>query len=149
MIEELDCKILRELISNPQESFSNIAKKLDISQNTVKKRYQKMIAEKTILRSFITMDLSKIGFQGKARFTIRTHQKTQTIEALKKIPNIVLVAETFGDYDVIAIAAFKDFTSMIKIDNDVKKISTILQMDVSLEKATYFPVSEQFNFLIL
>jgi len=149
MIEELECKILRELISNPQDSFSNIAKKLNISQNTVKKRYEKMIAEKTIIRTFLTIDLSKIGFQGKARFTIRTHQKTQTIEALKKIPNIVLVAETFGDYDVIAIAAVKDLTSMIKIDNEVKKIPSILQADVTLEKATYFPVSEQFNFLVL
>ena len=148
MIEELDCKILNELISRPQESFSKIAKKLNISQNTVKKRYEKMIEKKTILRSFITIDLSKIGFQGKARFTIRTNEKTQTIDALKQIPNIVLVAETFGDYDVIAIAAVKDFTSMVKIDSEVKKIPSILQLDVALEKATYFPVSEQFNFLV-
>jgi Lrp/AsnC family transcriptional regulator, regulator for asnA, asnC and gidA len=146
-MNELDCGILKELISNPQISFSAIAKKLNISQNTVKKRYEKMVKEKTILRSSITIDLLKIGFQGRARFTIRTDQKILTIEALKKIPNIVMVAETYGDYDVIAFAIVKDYTSMMDISNVIKEIPTIKQVDVSLEETTHFPVSEQFNYI--
>jgi Lrp/AsnC family transcriptional regulator, regulator for asnA, asnC and gidA len=146
-MNELDCGILKELISNPQISFSAIAKKLNISQNTVKKRYEKMVKEKTILRSSITIDLLKIGFQGRARFTIRTDQKILTIEALKKIPNIVMVAETYGDYDVIAFAIVKDYTSMMDISNEIKEIPTIKQVDVSLEETTHFPVSEQFNYI--
>jgi Lrp/AsnC family transcriptional regulator for asnA, asnC and gidA len=146
-MNELDCGILKELISNPQISFSAIAKKLNISQNTVKKRYEKMVKEKTILSSFITIDLIKIGFQGRARFTIRTDQKASTIESLKKIPNITLVAETFGDYDVIAFAIVKDYTSMMEVSNEIKNIPTIKQADISLEKTTHFPVSEQFNYL--
>ncbi len=144
-MKKIDDKILRELIINPQAPFSAIAKRLNISQNTVKKKYEKMIQGKIILHSSITIDLLKIGYQGRARFTIRTDQKNLTIEALKKIPNIIVVAETFGDYDVIAIAAIKDYTSMISIANEIKKIQSIIQTDVSLEKTSHFPVSKQFN----
>lgn len=148
-MNELDYEILRELISDPQVSFSAIAKKLNVSQNTIKKRYQKMVAEKKILRSFITINLAKIGFQGRARFTIKTDQKMLTIESLKKIPNVFLVAETFGDYDVIAFAAVKDYNGLMTISSEIKKLPTIKQTDISLEKVTHFPVSEQFNYLSL
>ena len=144
-MKNIDDKILHELIINPQAPFSAIAKKLNISQNTVKKKYEKMIEDKIILRSSITIDLLKIGYQGRARFTIRTEQKNLTIEALKKIPNIIVVAETFGDYDVIAIAAIKDYTNMISIANEIKQIPSISQTDVSLEKTSHFPASKQFN----
>ncbi len=144
-MKNVDYQILQELISNPQASFSTIAKKLNISQNTIKKKYEKMLQEKTILHNFITIDLQKIGYEGRARYTIKTQQKILTIEALKKIPNVILVSETFGDYDVIAFAVVKDYTSMINITDKIKKIPTIMQADVSLEKTTHFPVSQQFN----
>jgi DNA-binding Lrp family transcriptional regulator len=147
-MKNLDDEIMHELIMNPQIPFSRIAKKLNISQNTIKKKYEKMVKDKIILRSTITIDLLKIGYQGKARFTIRTEQKEATIEALKKIPNIILVAETVGDYDVIAIAAVKDYKSMINMSNEVKKIPTVSQADVALEETTHFPVSTQFNLLL-
>ncbi len=144
-MKNLDDEILHELIVDPQIPFSSIAKKLNISQNTVKKKYEKMVKEKRILRSTITVDLAKIGYQGKARFTIRTEQKQETIEALKKIPNIFIVAETLGDYDVIAIAAVKNYQSIISMSDEIKSIPSIIQADISLEATTHYPVSTKFN----
>jgi DNA-binding Lrp family transcriptional regulator len=147
-MKDLDDAILREFILDPQASFSSIAKKLKISQNTVKKKYDKMVEEKIVLCSTITLDLLKIGYQGKARFTIRTEHRSQTIEALTKISNIFIVAETLGDYDVIAFAAIKDYKSMLEISNQIKSIPTVIQADVAFEETTYFPVGAQFNNLI-
>jgi DNA-binding Lrp family transcriptional regulator len=144
-MKNLEDEILHELIVNPQIPFSSIAKKLKISQNTVKKKYEKMVKEKIILRSTITVDLLKVGYQGRARFTIRTEQKKETIEALKKIPNIFLIAETLGDYDLVVIAAIKDYKNIINISNEIKSIPTIIQADVALEEITHFPVSDKFN----
>ncbi|MGD6933097.1 MAG: Lrp/AsnC family transcriptional regulator [Candidatus Bathyarchaeia archaeon] len=144
-MKDVDNEILHELVNNPQAPFSLIAKKLNIAQNTVKKKYEKMVYEKIILHSFITIDLLKIGYQGRARITIKTEQKTLTIEALKKIPNVVLVAETIGDYDIIVLAVIKDYQDMLRTTDEIKKVPTISQADVSLEKITHFPVNLQFN----
>ncbi len=144
-MKDVDNEILHELVNNPQASFSSIAKKLNIAQNTVKKKFEKMVYDKTILYSFITIDLLKIGYQGRARITIKTEQKPLTIEALKKIPNVVLVAETVGDYDIIVLAVIKDYSDMLRITDEIKKVPTISQADVSLEKTTHFPVNPQFN----
>ncbi|XHH08029.1 MAG: Lrp/AsnC family transcriptional regulator [Candidatus Bathyarchaeia archaeon] len=148
-MKKIDNEILTELLKDPQASFSEVAKKLNISQNTLKKKYEKLIKEKIILCSFVTINLEKIGYQGRIKFTIKTTQKASTIEALKKIPSVVVVAETFGDYDVIAFAVVKDYNSMIKVTEEIKNIPTIIQADVALEKTTHYPVSQQFNHLTI
>jgi Lrp/AsnC family transcriptional regulator, regulator for asnA, asnC and gidA len=144
-VKKLKNEILRELIDNPQIPFSHISKKLKVSQNTVKKKYEEMVKEKVILNSSITIDLSKIGFQGSARFTITTEKKEETIEALKKIPNIILIAETFGDYNIVAIAIIKDYKSMLSIANEIWKMPPVKQVDVGLAQEAHFPLDAQFT----
>jgi len=43
-----------------------------------------------------------------------------TIEKLLQIPNIFLIAETIGKYDIIAFAAFRNLKEVKKIVNEIR-----------------------------
>ena len=64
--DNLDRLILSELFKDAQLSFAKIAKKLGTSPHTIRKRYEKMKKEGIIESCIVGIDLSKLGYQGKA-----------------------------------------------------------------------------------
>jgi Lrp/AsnC family transcriptional regulator, regulator for asnA, asnC and gidA len=147
-MDEIDYLILGELLLDAQLSFLQIAKKLKISSFTVKSRYDKMVKEGIILRSIINIDLSKLGYQGKM-FLLITNAPNQTkevtINALKKMRNIINVSETVGPFDIIAIAPIIDFNSVKNMVSEVKKIPSVQRVTVTCINETMFPISETFG----
>jgi len=86
-MDEIDLRIIRELTKDAQTPFLRIAKKLGVSPETVRTRYRKMKEEGTIKRCSISINLSRIGYQGKVFLMITNapnHDKSKTIDALKK-----------------------------------------------------------------
>jgi hypothetical protein len=71
--------------------------------------------------------------------------KTATINALKKMPNIFLITEIIGEFDVLAIAAVKDFTSIIDMMNTIRKLPSVEQAEATFVTDTLFPAGEEFN----
>lgn len=147
-MDKIDLQILKELTRNFQMSFSRAAKKIGISPKTLQRRYEKMKKEGMILRSSITMDLSKIGYQGKAYLMITNapnQDKTMTIDALSQMQNVFLFTETIGDIDVLAIAAVNDFKSIINLVNAIRKLPSVDKVEVDFSTDTAFPVDKEFN----
>jgi DNA-binding Lrp family transcriptional regulator len=146
-MDEVDLQILKELTEDAQTSFSRIAEKIGVSPKTVQTRYEKMKEARIILRSAITVDLSKLGYQGRAFLMITNapnKTKKDTIGALKQMQNIILLTEIIGDFDVLAIAAIKDFKSIIDIVNAIRKLPSVDQVEVSFTDNTSFPVEKGF-----
>ena len=120
-LDRIDQQILAALIENPTESFLKIAKKLDISPSTVKKRYDKM-KNRVFTNPFVVIDLSKLGFQGKAFLLVSNSNEGNpqlTLDKLHKMPNVFLIAETVGKFDFIAYVAFRDIKEIEKIINEI------------------------------
>lgn len=148
MMDDVEISILEELTKNPQIPFLRIAEKIGVSPRTVQKKYQKMKDNGIILRSSIIINLSKIGFQGKAYLHITNapgHEKAATINALKKIPNMFMISEIIGEFDVLAIAAFRSFTSIMDEVNAIRKLPTVDRVDVTFVTDTMFPGPKEFN----
>ncbi len=150
-MDEIDYLILGELLLDAQMSFLQIAKKLKISSFTVKSRFDKMVKEGIIRKAIINIDLSKLGYQGKA-FLLITNEPNQsketTISALKKMGNILVVSEILGPFDLIAIAPIIDFDSIKDLVNMVKKIPSVQRVNVTLVNETMFPLSDTFGKMI-
>jgi DNA-binding Lrp family transcriptional regulator len=143
-----DLEILRLLTENPQEPFYRIAKKIGVSPRTVEKRFQKMKEAGTIIHPTIIVDLSKIGYQGEAYLQIVNapgFEKTTTIDALKRIPNIFLVTEIIGNFDILAIAAVKDYRSIINMINTVRQLPSVEKVEADFVTDTQFPATTGFN----
>ncbi len=147
-MDEIDQKIMKELTKNAQAAFSRIAKKIGVSPQTVQIRYAKMKEEGAILRSAIIVDLLKVGYQGKAELMITNapnHKKKETMDALKKMRDIFLETEIIGSFDVLAVAAIRDFRSGIKLVNSIRALPSVDHVDVSFTTDTAFPVSRGFT----
>ena len=148
VLEEIDIRIIRELTKNAQTPFTEIAKRLGISSETVRKRYQKMKKEDTIMHSSIAIDLSKIGYNVKSFFMITnkpTATKTATKEALRKMKNIFIVAEIIGEYDLLAIGAAVNLNGALGMMNDIRKLPSVERVNLGLVNDTVFPVKTSFT----
>jgi len=147
-MDKVDVCILRELTKNPQMPFLRIAEKVGVSPRTVQKKFQKMKENGIILRSSIIIDLSKIGYQGKAYLTITNapgQSKEKTIDALKKMPNMFMITDIIGDFDVLVIAAVRAFTSIMDDVNAIRKLPSVERVEVTFVTDTMFPGPKEFN----
>lgn len=147
-MDQLDFRILNELLKDPMVPFSTIAKNVGASFYTVKKRYERMREEKLIFDPVIAIDLSKIGYQGKAFLMITdapNYDKAKTIEELSKIKNIISITEVVGVFDILAIAPILDFNNFMSIVKKVKELSGVLKVEVTLIKDTAFPIDKNFD----
>ena len=150
-IDKIDLQILKEITKNPQMSFLRIAEKMGISPVTVQRRFKKMKEEGILLQSSITVDLSKIGYQGKAYLMITTapsQDKTTTMDALTRMKDVFMFAEIAGDFDLLAITAVKDFKNIMNLVKAVKKLSSVDQVEIAFTTDTAFPADKDFNKLL-
>ena len=147
-MDKLDYLILSELLKNAQASYSKIATKLGTSPYTVKKRYESMIKDGIIFGSTISIDLSKIGYQGKAflLITISPQQdKMKTITHLTKTRNVIVVSKIIGPFDILAIAPVMDLASIRTLVQEVKRAPGVQRVDLAIINDTSFPVNPSFK----
>ncbi len=150
-MDEIDYLILGELLLDAQLSFLQIAKKLDISSFTVKSRYDKMVKEGIIRKAIINIDLSKLGYQGKIFLFITNvpnQPKENTINALKKMRNILVTSEIIGPYDLIAIAPTTDFKNLKELIGQVKSIPSVQHVKITCISDTSFPLNPSFGKIV-
>jgi Lrp/AsnC family transcriptional regulator, regulator for asnA, asnC and gidA len=150
-MDEVDKQIIGELAKDARMAFSRIAKEIGVSTETVRKRYQRMKKEGTIIRSTIVIDLSKIGYEGKTILKITNtpnHDIAVTMDLLSKMPDIFLSKEVLGDADALAIAPFKDLKSTVALINNLKKAPSVDRVEISNITNTFFPVTKDFNKLL-
>jgi|WetSurMetagenome_2_1015567.scaffolds.fasta_scaffold10101_4 DNA-binding Lrp family transcriptional regulator len=147
-MDRLDFLILSELLKNPQMPFSAISKKVGTSPYTVAKRYQRMTQEGTIAHSIVSIDLSKLGYQGKAFLMITNtpqEEKQHIVEALKKVRNVVSISEVMGAFNILAVAMITDVDSIKTLVKEVKKIHGVEHLEVTYIDDASFPIKASFG----
>ena len=144
-LDRLDFLILSELLKDATLSFADVAKKVGTSPYTVRRRIARLKEEGVIIRSIVSIDLAKLGYQGKAFLLINVSpsgDKSQTISYLKKMCNIIVVTEIVGPCDVLAIAPITDLNSVQTLVAEAKRAPFVLRVKIACVDDTYFPVSQ-------
>ena len=92
-IDEIDMKIIEKLSNDGRMSFRKISMELEISTDTVARRY-KELRRNNAIKVLIQIDPAKIGYLGQAIFMIAfAYEKTvgSVVETISKIPNVTLI----------------------------------------------------------
>jgi DNA-binding Lrp family transcriptional regulator len=147
-MDKADLNLITELKKNAKTSFLKISKEIGVSPKTALYKYKRMKDKGIILRPVISIDLSKIGYEGKAYLMITnapTQDEDMTIETLKQIKDIIIVADTIGDFDVLAVALIRDLKSFGKLLQDIKKVPSISRVEFVLVADTAFPVDKTYD----
>ena len=142
-MDKLDYLILTELLKDAQMSFVTIAKKLGTSPYTIRKRYERMVKEGLINKCIVTIDLSKLGYQGKVFLMITIapqRDKSKTTAALAKMRNIFIVTEVMGSFDILAVAPVTDLNNIKAIVNEIKELPDVQKVEITCISNTIFPL---------
>ncbi len=113
-LDELDYRILSELMKDARKSVREIAKAVNSSPATVHSRLQKLI-RKGIIKGFIPLvDSSKVGFPITAIIMVsaKGDKLKELEEELRNVKNVIAVYDITGDYDLMVIAKFRDMESL-------------------------------------
>lgn len=151
-MDRIDRDILRKLKENPQKPFLKIAEEIGISPITVQKRYEKMKKDGVIFGTFTVLDLSKIGYQGKAFLFVtasKNYDAKMTVKKLSQIPNLFFVSEIIGAFDVLAMVAFRDIAEIKEIVNKIRALSSVHKVEVTLTDGTHYPVKKEYDYIQL
>jgi DNA-binding Lrp family transcriptional regulator len=137
MIEALDSAILRELTKDSRQTNVQIAKKLKISEGTVRQRISKLI-ESDIIQNFTVQTSMKTGFS--SFVLVQTNPQIETkkiVQNLKKIKDIQTIFETTGDYDVVikvstgSAQEFNFIIEKIRTTKGIQKTDTLVLLKIN------------------
>ncbi len=140
-LDKLDYLILSELQEDARKSLREIAEKLGVAEATVYNRINKM-RKLGIIEKFIpVIDYSKLGFDLIAVIGISAEggHVVEVEDLLAREPNVTAVYDVTGEFDVIAVAKFKDrdslnsFVKRIAGLEHVKKTYTMVVLNVVKE----------------
>ena len=116
-VDEVDQKILVMLQVNGRLPFTEIARKLKLSESTIRKRVQSLEKRGVIKRFTIEIDPSKIGINTVAIVGVDV-DPTKLLEAAQKlceIEEIRCVATSTGDHMIITEIWSKDGRALTRI----------------------------------
>ncbi|SMH72484.1 AsnC family transcriptional regulator [Candidatus Nitrosotalea okcheonensis] len=101
--DELDMKIITELSRDGNTSVPNLSKKLGVNTSVLYSRVKRLVKKKLIKKFTIVVDESLIGIGVRATMGINRDPKLkdQIHKALLKTPEIVVISEVTGRFDIL------------------------------------------------
>jgi Lrp/AsnC family leucine-responsive transcriptional regulator len=146
LMDKIDYTILSELTKNSTETFLKIGKRMGISSMTVQKRFERMKKEGIILGTSTMIDLSLIGYKGKAFLFIKYSSNTTPSfkENILQIPNLFLFAEIMGEFDAFAMMMYKDTSEIKQVSDKIRAESCVKQVKVAVTSDTFYPFKEEY-----
>ena len=137
IIDELDKQIVGKLTLDGRASFTKIAKEIGASTDTVVKRYHKLREEGAIKVS-IQINPNKIGYNSILDFNISVTTpgglSDPIVESLAKIPDVIIITKTSGDYDLQLTAMIRDIAQAFAIQDQIARICGITKIEASARK---------------
>lgn len=108
-MDALDVMIIHELQSDPQQPQADIAKKVEASETTVRRRLKRLLDER-IIRIVAIADPRALGYNVRAMIGIKTHPGMidAVAEKLASYANVHYALLTTGPYDLVAWVVFRD-----------------------------------------
>ena len=132
-IDKIDLKIADILAENGRISMESLGREIGISPYIVKRRYERLKND-GILKVTIQFNPHKIGYRALCVFfTVTSDEKSVLIiEKISKIPDIISIMKTTGDYDLQIYAMVQDLDRLLSIQEEIGKIQGITKIDVEL-----------------
>lgn len=125
MLDKTNLAILKFLQEDASMPFTEIARRLKISESTVRKRVEKLKSEGVVKRFTVTIEPSKIGLNSVAivGVDVDPSKLLEVAQKLCEIPETRYVATSTGDHMIMTEIWTKDGRELTKIISE--KIGTI------------------------
>lgn len=142
-IDTLDLQIISEMMENAAISYAELGKKLFVSGGTIHVRIKKLEEYQIVKGTRLNVDLKQLGYDVIAFIGIFLEKSSLydlVAEELHKIPEIVRLNYTTGNYSMFAQIVCKDINQLRHVLHDeLQKIKGIERTEtfISLEENFY------------
>jgi Lrp/AsnC family transcriptional regulator for asnA, asnC and gidA len=133
-LDQIDCKMIRLLQKDGRISNTDIAKKVGISEATVRSRLNRLIKEK-IIQIVAVSDPLILGFQivGNIRIHVDIKKMNSIIKELKKIKALWFIVQSTGGTGIDTEFVVKSLEELNELIFDrINKIDGIIKTETSL-----------------
>ncbi len=116
-LNETDLKIISFLKKDSRISYTDLGKKLDLSDVAVKKRIDKLVSQGVIKNFSINIDNEKIGKKINAVLLVNCVPEdiSKVIQKFEKIQQVEKINKAIGEYDLIIELLCKDINELKEI----------------------------------
>lgn len=124
VLDDKDLMILRVLAENARSPYTEIAKRVGLSDVAVIKRIRKLEHVGIIKRYTIEIDPSKLGFRSVSvtGVDVEPEHLFDVISRLKTMSEVKYLAMTSGDHSIIAIVWGKDAEDLARIHEEISRM---------------------------
>jgi len=145
-IDEVDFKILKNLIVDARQSARKLSLKLGLSTVTVLSRIQKLEQSKVIKGYTAILDDQKLGFDLTAVIEISAKEGQMALveKEVSVLENVCAVYDITGQTDALVVAKFKNRAELSKF---VKKISSKPSVENTNTHIVLSTVKEDFRII--
>ena len=120
-LDEIDKKLLKELLSNSKRSFRELAKAIGVSAATVINHVLRLESGGVIRDYTVLLDHERLGYELTVvtEIIVSKGKLLETDAEIAKIPNVCAVYDITGQTDAMVVAKFKsrsdlsDFTKKL------------------------------------
>jgi Lrp/AsnC family transcriptional regulator for asnA, asnC and gidA len=143
-IDKVDYQILSQLMENAGTPYTEIAKKINVSGGTVHVRMKKLQELGIVKGSSLVIDYSKLGYDITAFLGIyleKSHFYNQAAQELEKIPEVVNIHYTTGNYSMFVKIICRDTQHLREVLHDkiqnvvgIERTETIISLQESMNR---------------
>src|SRR5688500_3333938 len=140
-LDKLDLQIIHEMMANAEVSYADLGKKLFVSGGTIHVRIKKLEEAGVVKGTRLSVDLKQLGYDVIAFIGIYLEKSSlydSVAKDLEKIPEIVRLNYTTGNYSMFAEVICKDINQLRYVLHDqLQKIKGIERTEtlISLEES--------------
>src|SRR5438270_12352975 len=144
-LDKLDLQIIQQLMHDAGVSYAELGKKFYVSAGTIHVRIKKLQEAGIISGMRFDVDLKKLGYDVIAFIGIYLEKSSlydTVAKDLKKIPEIIRMNYTTGNYSIFAEVVCKDITQLRLILHDelqkikgIERTETFISLEESLNRS--------------
>lgn len=151
-IDKLDLQIIQHLMQDANISYADLGKKLFVSAGTVHVRIKKLQDNGVVSGTRLHVNIKKLGYDVIAFIGIYLEKSSLydvVARDLKKIPEIVRMNYTTGNYSIFAEIVCKDITQLRRVLHDelqkikgIERTETFISLEESLHRNVQVALEE-------
>jgi Lrp/AsnC family transcriptional regulator for asnA, asnC and gidA len=143
-LDKLDLQIIHEMMDDAGISYADLGKKLFVSGGTIHVRIKKLQEIGIVRGTRLNVDLKLLGYDITAFVGIYLEKSSlydQVAEDLKKVPEIVRINYTTGNYSMFIEIVARDINQLRYVLHDqlqkirgIERTETLISLEESLNR---------------
>lgn len=140
-MDELDARLLTTMRAHPRIGLTELARLLGVARGTVQARVEKLTARGVIVDFGPTISTADAGYPIMAFISLQIAQGrlTESVEALRAVPQILEVYGTSGQYDLLCRVVARSTDHLQEVIARILASPAVQRTDTTIALSTQVP----------